>query len=99
MSLSASLPKNSRQLIVLLSAWTSCWKKGRRQRRQVDADDAKDSKIEPLVPMFGGEIAVHPQLIGADPVMPVDGAGALVVLCDCLWLGNLDNDLVWQRLA
>jgi hypothetical protein len=46
----------------------------------INADDAKDSKVEPLVPMFGGEIGVHPQLVGAHLFVPVDGAGALVVL-------------------
>jgi hypothetical protein len=28
--------------------------------------------------MFGGKIAVHPQLVTADPVAPVDGAGTLI---------------------
>jgi hypothetical protein len=64
----------------------------------VNADDARDSVVEPLVPMFGGEIAAHPQIVRVDPVVPADGACALVVLCDCLWLGNLDSDLVWRCL-
>ena len=45
----------------------------------IDADDAEDSEVEPLVPMSGGKIAVHPQLIRTDPVVPVDGAGTLVI--------------------
>ncbi len=60
----------------------------------VDADNAKDSEVDPLVPMFSGKIVVHPQLVSSDPVVPVNGAGALVVLGDRLWLGALDNDLV-----
>jgi hypothetical protein len=44
--------------------------------------------------MFSGKIVVHPQLVSSDPVVPVNGAGALVVLGDRLWLGALDNDLV-----
>ena len=47
--------------------------------------------------MFGGEIAVHPQLAGADPVVPVNGAGTLVICCNLLWLGDLHNDRVWWR--
>jgi len=31
--------------------------------------------------------------------VPVDGAGALVVFRDCLRLGDLDDHLVWRRLA
>jgi len=31
----------------------------------VDANDAKDTNVEPLVPMFGAEIAVQPQLVGS----------------------------------
>ena len=47
--------------------------------------------------MFGGEIAVHLQLVSADPVVPVGGAGTLVICCNCLWLGNLNNDFVRWR--
>jgi len=60
----------------------------------IDAGDAKDSVVEPLVLIFGGEIAVHPQLIGAKPVVPVNGAGTLVICHNRLRLGDLDNDLV-----
>ena len=60
----------------------------------IDADDAEDSEVEPLVPMSGGEIAVHPQFVGADPVVPVDGAGTLVICCNHLRLGDLNNDLL-----
>ena len=63
----------------------------------IDADDAEDSEVEPLVPMSGGEIAVHPQVVGEDPVVSVDGAGTLVICRDRLWLGDLDNDSVWWR--
>ena len=63
----------------------------------IDADDAEDSEVEPLVPISGGEIADHPQFVGADPVVPVDGAGTLVICRDRLWLGNLDNDRVRWR--
>ena len=31
----------------------------------VDANDAEDTEVEPLVPMFGAEIAVQPQLVGS----------------------------------
>jgi len=31
----------------------------------VDANDAEDTNVEPLVPMFGAEIAVQPQLVGS----------------------------------
>jgi hypothetical protein len=61
----------------------------------INADNSEDSEVEPLVPMFGGKIAVHPQLVGADSVVPVDDAGALVELHNRPWLGDLDNDLVW----
>ena len=50
----------------------------------VNANNAKDSEVEPLCPILGGKIAVHPQLVGTDPVVSVDGAGAIVVLGDCL---------------
>ena len=63
----------------------------------VDTDDAEDSEVETLVPMSGGEIAVHPQLVGADPVVLVNGAGTLVICCDHIQLGDLDNDLVRWR--
>ncbi len=63
----------------------------------IDAEDAKDSEVEPLVPMSGGKIAVHPQLIGADPAVPVDGAGTLVICCNRLRLGDLNNDRVRWR--
>ena len=63
----------------------------------IDADDAEDSEVEPLVPISGGKIAVHPQLIGADPVVPVDGAGTLEICCNCLWLDDLNNDRVRWR--
>ncbi len=49
--------------------------------------------------MCGGKIVVHLQLIGVDPVVLFDGAGTLVVLCNFLQLGNLDNDLVQRRAA
>jgi hypothetical protein len=32
-------------------------------------------------------------MLSTDPVVSVDGAGTIVVLGDCLWLGDLDNDL------
>ncbi len=60
----------------------------------IDADDAENSEVEPLVPMFGGEIAVLPQFVGTDPVVPVNGASTLIICSDRLWLGNLNNDLV-----
>ena len=63
----------------------------------IDADDAEDSEVEPLVPMSGGKIAVHPQLIGTDPVVPVDGTGTLVICCNRLRLGDLNNDRVRWR--
>ena len=63
----------------------------------IDTDDAEDSEVEPLVPMSGGEIAVHPQFVGADPVVPVNVASTLVICRDRLWLGDLDNDLVRWR--
>ncbi len=44
----------------------------------INTDDAKDSEVEPHIPMFGGKIAVHPQLVTADPVAPIDGAGTLI---------------------
>ena len=47
--------------------------------------------------MFGGEIAVQPQLVGINSVVSVNGAGALVIICDRLWLGNLDDHLVRRR--
>jgi hypothetical protein len=37
----------------------------------IRADDVEDSEVEPLVSMFSGEIAVHPQLLGVDHVVPV----------------------------
>jgi hypothetical protein len=63
----------------------------------IDTDDAEDSEVEPLVPMSGGKIVVHPQLIGADPVVPVDGAGTLVICRNRLRLGDLNNDSVRWR--
>ena len=63
----------------------------------MDADDTEDSEVKPLVPIFGGEITVHPQLASADPVVPVDGANTLVICCNCLRLGDLNNDLVRWR--
>jgi hypothetical protein len=63
----------------------------------IDADDAEDSKVEPLVPTSGGKIAVHPQLIGANHVVSVDGAGTLVICCNRLRLGDLNNDRVRWR--
>ncbi len=54
----------------------------------VNANDAEYFEVEFLCPILGGEIAVHQQLVGTDPVVSVDGAGAIVVLGDCLWLGN-----------
>ena len=65
----------------------------------VNTNDAEDSEVEPLCPILGGKIAVHPQLVGMDPVVSVNGAGAIVVLGDRLWLGNLDDDLVRRRPA
>ena len=65
-----------------------------KKRVGINADDAEDSEVEPLVPMSGGKIAVHPQLIGTDPVVPVDGAGTLVICCNHLRLGDLNNDLL-----
>ncbi len=55
----------------------------------------------PPAPMSGGKIAAYLQLVGADPdpVVSVDGAGAIVVLGNCLWLDDLDNDLVQRRPA
>ncbi len=32
----------------------------------IDANDAEDTDVEPLVPMFGAEIAVQPQLVGSN---------------------------------
>ncbi len=74
----------------MLSAWTPPVgiKEG------IVADDAKDSKVESLVQMFVGVIAVHPQLIGVDPVVPVDGASTLVICYNYLWLVYLYYDLV-----
>jgi hypothetical protein len=63
----------------------------------IDADDAEDSEVEPLVPMSGGKIVVHPQLISADPVVLVDGAGTLVICRNRLRLGDLNNDSVRWR--
>jgi hypothetical protein len=69
------------------------------KKEDVDANDAEDTEVEPLVPMFGAEFAVQPQLVGSNPVVPVDGAGALVLFCDRHGLGNLDDHLVWRRPA
>ena len=44
--------------------------------------------------MFGAEIAVQPHLVGSLPVVPVEGASALVVFRDCLRLGDLNDHLV-----
>ncbi len=60
----------------------------------IDTDNAQDAKVEPLVPMFGGKIAVHPQLGDADPVVPVDGAGTLVMHLNGLWHIDVNDDLV-----
>jgi hypothetical protein len=65
----------------------------------IDANNAQDTEVEPLVPMFRAEIAVQPQLVGADPVVSVDRAGALVISLNCLRLVNLDDHLVGRRLA
>ena len=32
----------------------------------INANDAEDSEVEPSIPMSGGEVVVHPQLIGTD---------------------------------
>ena len=93
-SSSASLPKNLRQFVILLSVRTTCWKKVR-----IDANNAKDSKVEPPVSMSGGKNAVHLQLIGADPDVLVNDASTIKVLGICLWLGDLNNDLVRRRPA
>ena len=45
----------------------------------VDTNNAEDSEVEPPVPMSGGEIVVHPQLIGMNPVVSVDGVGAFAL--------------------
>ncbi len=69
-----------------------------KQKVGINADDADDFEAEPPVPMFCGKIAVHPQLIGADPFVPVNGPGTLVICLDCPRLGDLDNDRVWWRM-
>ena len=48
---------------------------------------------------LGDEIAVHPQLVGMDPVVLVNGASAIIVLGNRLWLGNLNDDFVQRRPA
>ena len=50
--------------------------------------------------MFSGEIAVHPQLLGMDHVVPVKvpGAGTLVICQDSLRLGDINSDLVRWRI-
>ena len=45
----------------------------------VDTNNAEDSEVEPPVPMSGGKIVVHPQLIGMNPVVSVDGVGAFAL--------------------
>ena len=60
----------------------------------IDINDAEDTKVEPLVPMFCGEIAVQPQLVSTDPNVPVDCAGALLISLDRLWLGDHNDHLV-----
>lgn len=47
----------------------------------INANDAKDSKVEPRVRMLCGEIAVQ-QLINANPIVLVDGAGNPVIFHD-----------------
>ena len=54
----------------------------------VNANNAEDSEVEPLCPILCGKIVVHPQLVGTDPVVSVNGAGAIVVLGDCLLAGR-----------
>ncbi len=44
-------------------------------------------------------LSVHQQLVGTDPVVPVNGAGTLVICRDHLRLGDLDNDLVRWRMT
>ena len=49
--------------------------------------------------MSSCKIAIHPQLIGADPVVPANGAGAIIVFLDRLWLGDLNYCLVrWRTI-
>ncbi len=36
-----------------------------KKKLGVDANDAEDTEVGPLVPMFGAEIAVQPQLVGS----------------------------------
>jgi hypothetical protein len=89
MSSSASLQKNY-HLVVRMEHLLE-------KKVGIDTDDAEDSEVEPLVPMSGGKIAVHPQLIGANHVVSVNGAGTLVICCNRLRLGNLNNDHVRWR--
>ena len=49
--------------------------------------------------MFSCKIVVYPQLVGADPVVLVNCAGAIVVFLDHLWLGDLNNYLVRWRMT
>ena len=57
----------------------------------VNANNAYDSEVEPLFPILGGEIVVHLQLVGTDPVVSVEGAGTIIVLGDCFWLMTLSG--------
>jgi hypothetical protein len=41
----------------------------------INAGNAKDSGVEPLVPMFGGKIAVHPQYPDLCDRNPYNGGG------------------------
>ncbi len=63
----------------------------------VDANDAEDAEVEPLGPILGAKIVVHPQLIRTDPVVPVNCASALVICRDGPRLGDMDDDHVWVR--
>jgi len=52
------------------------------EKEGVDAYHPEDAKVKPPVPMPGGEIAVQPQLVSADPVVHVDCSSTIVVFLD-----------------
>ena len=62
----------------------------------IDAYDAEDAnKVDVLETILHGKIAVNPQFVCLNPVVPVDGAGASTLSHDNFWLSNLDDYHVW----
>jgi hypothetical protein len=45
----------------------------------INSNNAKDAEVDPLVPILGGKIAVHLQLVHTNPDVQVNGAGTLVM--------------------